>query len=81
MGDVERGLLVTDLMGFGVDLVSGDCSQGAFGYRIEKGRVTHPVHEITNAGNLAQMLQDVDAVGNDLVFRGSSAAPTGASAA
>ncbi|HVQ29963.1 MAG TPA: TldD/PmbA family protein, partial [Vicinamibacteria bacterium] len=73
---VERGLLVTDLMGFGVDLVSGDYSQGAFGYWIEKGRVTHPVHEVTIAGNLAQMLLDVDAVGNDLVFRGSSAAPT-----
>ena len=38
--------------------------------------MTYPVHEITIAGNLAQMLQDVDAVGNDLVFRGSSAAPT-----
>lgn len=76
VGGVERGLLVTDLMGFGVDLVSGDYSQGAFGYWIENGRVTHPVHEITIAGNLAQMLKDVDAVGNDLVFRGSSAAPT-----
>lgn len=76
VAEVERGLLVTDLMGFGVDVVSGDYSQGAFGYWIEKGRVTHPVHEITIAGNLAQMLKDVDAVGNDVVFRGSSAAPT-----
>jgi PmbA protein len=76
LGEVERGLLVTDLIGFGVDLVSGDFSQGAAGHWIEKGRLVHPVHEITIAGNLKQMLMDVDAVGTDLVFRGSSASPT-----
>ena len=76
VGEVERGLLVTDLIGFGVDLVSGDFSQGAAGHWIEKGRLVHPVHEITIAGNLKQMLLDVDAVGSDLVFRGSSASPT-----
>ena len=76
VGEVERGLLVTDLMGFGVDVVSGDYSQGVFGYWIEKGRPVHPVHEVTIAGNLRQMLLDVDAVGNDLVFRGASASPT-----
>ena len=73
---VERGLYVTDLIGFGVDLVSGDYSQGAAGQWIEKGRFVHPVHEVTIAGNLKQMLMDVDAVGTDLVFRGSSASPT-----
>ena len=73
---VERGLYVTDLIGFGVDLVSGDYSQGAAGQWIEKGRFVHPVHEVTIAGNLEQMLVDVDAVGTDLVFRGSSASPT-----
>jgi PmbA protein len=73
---VERGLYVTDLIGFGVDLVSGDFSQGAAGQWIEKGRFAHPVHEVTIAGNLKQMLMDVDAVGTDLVFRGSSASPT-----
>jgi PmbA protein len=73
---VERGLYVTDLIGFGVDLVSGDYSQGAAGQWIEKGKLVHPVHEVTIAGNLKQMLQDVDAVGNDLEFRGSSASPT-----
>jgi PmbA protein len=73
---VERGLLVTDLIGFGIDLVSGDYSQGAAGHWIEKGKLVHPVHEITIAGNLKQMLLDVDAVGNDLEFRGASAAPT-----
>jgi PmbA protein len=73
---VERGLLVTDLIGFGVDLVSGDYSQGAAGHWIENGKVLYPVHEVTIAGNLKQMLLDVDAVGTDLVFRGSVAAPT-----
>jgi PmbA protein len=76
VGEVDRGLFVTDLIGFGVDLVSGDFSQGAAGHWIEKGRFVHPVHEVTIAGNLKQMLLDVDAVGSDLVFRGSSAAPT-----
>jgi len=73
---VERGLYVTDLIGFGVDLVSGDYSQGAAGHWIEKGRLVHPVHEVTIAGNLKDMLKDVDAVGNDLVFRSSIASPT-----
>jgi PmbA protein len=73
---VERGLYVTDLIGFGVDLVSGDYSQGAAGQWIEKGRLVHPVHEVTIAGNLNQMLRDVDAVGDDLEFRGSTASPT-----
>jgi PmbA protein len=76
IGEVERGLFVTDLIGFGVDLVSGDYSQGAVGHWIERGRLVHPVHEVTIAGNLKEMLQDVDAVGNDLEFRGSIAAPT-----
>jgi PmbA protein len=76
LAEVDAGLYVTDLIGFGVDLVSGDFSQGAAGHWIEKGRLTHPVHEVTIAGNLKGMLMDVDAVGNDLVFRGSSASPT-----
>jgi PmbA protein len=73
---VERGLYVTDLIGFGVNVVTGDYSQGAAGHWIEHGRLTHPVHEVTIAGNLKEMLRDVDAVGTDLVFRGSSASPT-----
>ena len=43
---------------------------------VEGGRITFPVHEVTIAGNLKQMLLDVDAVGSDLIFRGSSASPT-----
>jgi PmbA protein len=73
---VARGLYVTDLIGFGVNVVTGDYSQGAVGHWIESGRLAHPVHEVTIAGNLRDMLRDVDAVGNDLVFRGSSASPT-----
>lgn len=76
VGDVGAGFYVTDLIGFGVDLVSGDFSQGAAGQWIDGGRLTHPVHEVTIAGNLRDMLRDVDAVGRDLVFRGSSASPT-----
>ncbi len=76
LAGVDRGLYVTDLIGFGVDLVSGDYSQGAVGHWIEKGRLVHPVHEVTIAGNLKQMLLDVDAMGTDLEWRGSSASPT-----
>jgi PmbA protein len=76
VGGVRRGLYVTDLVGFGVNVVTGDYSQGAVGHWIENGRLVHPVHEVTIAGNLKEMLRDVDAVGNDLVFRGGSAAPT-----
>ncbi|MGD8898086.1 MAG: TldD/PmbA family protein [Acidobacteriota bacterium] len=75
-GGVDRGLYVTDLIGFGVNVVTGDYSQGAVGHWIENGRLTHPVHEVTIASNLKDMLGGVDAVGNDLVFRGSSASPT-----
>ena len=52
IGSVERGLYVTDLIGFGVNVVTGDYSQGAVGHWIENGRLTHPVHEVTIAGNL-----------------------------
>jgi PmbA protein len=76
VGGVAHGLYVTDLIGFGVNVVTGDYSQGAVGRWIEGGRLGHPVHEVTIAGNLRDMLRDVDAVGSDLVFRGSSASPT-----
>lgn len=76
VGEVDHGFHVTDLIGFGVDLVSGDYSQGAAGHWIESGRLAHPVHEVTIAGNLKTMLHDVDAVGNDLAFRSSTASPT-----
>jgi len=73
---IEEGLLLTDLMGFGVNLTTGDFSRGAQGFWIEKGRVTYPVTEINLSGNLKEMLAGIDAVGNDLLWRGSSAAPS-----
>jgi PmbA protein len=73
---VDAGLYVTSLMGFGVNTVTGDYSRGAAGLWIEKGELTHAVEEVTVAGNLAEMLRHVTAIGNDLVFRGAVAAPT-----
>ena len=74
--DIEQGLLLTDLMGFGVNMTTGDFSRGAQGFWIEKGKVTYPVTEINLSGNLKDMLAGIDAVGSDLLWRGSSAAPS-----
>jgi PmbA protein len=76
IGAVTAGLYVTSLMGFGTNVVTGDYSRGATGLWIENGQLTHAVEEITIAGNLAEMLRNVTAIGNDLVFRGSVASPT-----
>lgn len=76
IGAIPAGLYVTSLMGFGVNLVTGDYSRGATGLWIENGQLTHAVEEVTIAGNLADMLRNVTAIGNDLVFRGSVACPT-----
>ena len=73
---IPAGLYVTSLMGFGINLVTGDYSRGATGLWIENGELTHAVEEVTIAGNLAEMLRNVTAIGNDLVFRGSAASPT-----
>ena len=76
IGDVKNGLYVTETMGFGVNLVTGDYSQGASGLWIENGELAYPVEEITIAGNLKDMYKNIVAVGDDLVFHGASAAPT-----
>jgi PmbA protein len=76
IGAVTAGLYVTSLMGFGTNMVTGDYSRGATGLWIENGQLTHAVEEITIAGNLAEMLRNVTAIGNDLKFRGSVASPT-----
>jgi PmbA protein len=76
IADVPAGLYVTSLMGFGTNLVTGDYSRGATGLWIENGELTHAVEEVTIAGNLAEMLRNITAIGNDLVFRGSVASPT-----
>jgi len=73
---IKKGLLVCKIMGFGANPVNGDYSLGANGCLISNGELATPVHEITLAGNLSTMLPDIDAVGNDLVWRGSSGAPS-----
>ena len=65
-----RGLLVTELMGFGVNLLTGDYSRGASGFWVEGGAISHPVEEITIAGNLREMFANVVAAGSDLERRG-----------
>jgi PmbA protein len=59
------GLLVTELMGQGVNYVTGDYSRGASGFWVEKGQIAYPVHEITIAGNMKNMLKGIEAVGAD----------------
>jgi PmbA protein len=73
---VHSGLYVTELIGFGVNGVTGDYSRGAAGLWIENGRLAYPVEEITIAGNLLDMLMAIDGVGNDLVLRDRTASPT-----
>jgi PmbA protein len=76
IADVPNGLYVLQTMGFGVNLVTGDYSQGATGLWIDNGELAFPVEEITIAGNLKDMFRNVSAIGNDLEFRSSGAVPT-----
>jgi len=73
---VQQGLYVTEFLGFGVNLVTGDYSRGASGLWIENGEPAYPVEEITVAGSLRDMLNNISEIGTDLEFRGSTAAPT-----
>jgi PmbA protein len=73
---VSNGFYVTELIGSGVNIVTGDYSRGAAGVWIRNGELAFPVSEVTIAGNLTNMLMDVEAIGSDLEFRGSTAAPT-----
>jgi len=66
-----RGLFVTELMGQGVNYVTGDYSRGAAGFWVEDGRIAYPVHEVTIAGNLRQMFKDITAIGADVYTQGS----------
>ncbi len=65
------GLLVTELLGHGVNMVTGDYSRGAAGFWVENGVILHPVEEITIAGNLREMFKQIVAVGNDVLIQGS----------
>lgn len=73
---IKRGLYVVELIGFGVNTVTGDYSRGAVGIWVENGEFVHPVQEVTIAGNLREMFNNIEMVGNDLTFLGSIAAPT-----
>ena len=65
------GLLVTELLGHGINMVTGDYSRGAAGFWVENGVIVHAVEEITVAGNLADMFQQIVAIGNDVLVQGS----------
>lgn len=73
---VKEGLYVTELVGSGVNPVTGDYSRGAVGLWIENGELAYPVEEITIAGNLKEMLSNIEMIGDDLEFRGRIASPT-----
>ncbi|MDR3352721.1 MAG: metalloprotease PmbA [Zoogloeaceae bacterium] len=69
--EMRRGLFVTELLGHGVNSVTGDYSRGAAGFWVEEGEIVHPVEEITIAGNLRDMFRNIRAIGRDLQIRGS----------
>jgi PmbA protein len=73
---IPNGFYVTELMGFGVNIVTGDYSRGAAGLWIRDGELAFAVSEVTIAGNLVDMLLNLETIGSDLDFRGSVAAPT-----
>jgi PmbA protein len=73
---IKSGLYVTELIGFGVNGVTGDYSRGAVGQWIENGELAYPVEEVTVAGNLLEMFAAIDGVGDDLVLRDRTVAPT-----
>jgi len=76
IASTERGLLVTELIGMGFNPVTGDYSRGAAGLWIEAGEIVGPVEELTIAGNFANMLMDIDAIGSDILWLGSTASPS-----
>jgi PmbA protein len=76
IGSVKSGLYLTEMIGFGVNLVTGDYSRGAGGMWIENGEFAHPVQEVTIAGNLKEMFRAVEMIGNDLRWRSPVASPT-----
>lgn len=76
IAETERGLYVTEMMGFGFNAVTGDFSRGASGFWIENGRFAHPVSELTVSSNLDAMLKGIDRVADDLELKTATAAPT-----
>ena len=76
IGSVKSGLYVTELIGFGVNGVTGDYSRGAVGLWIDNGELAYPVEEVTVAGNLLEMFGAIEGIGNDLVMRDRTVSPT-----
>src|SRR5271169_3539528 len=76
IGEIKDGLYVTEFLGHGANLVTGDYSRGASGMWIVNGELAYPVEEITVAGNLKEMFSNISEIGSDLEFRGSVASPT-----
>jgi PmbA protein len=76
IGEIKDGLYVTEFLGQGANLVTGDYSRGASGLWIVNGELAYPVEEITVAGNLKDMFMNISEIANDLEFRGSVASPT-----
>jgi PmbA protein len=76
ISEIKDGLYVTEFLGHGANLVTGDYSRGASGLWISGGELAYPVEEITVAGNLKEMFFNICEIGNDLEFRGAVACPT-----
>jgi PmbA protein len=76
IAEIKDGLYVTEFLGHGANLVTGDYSRGASGLWISNGELSYPVEEITVAGNLKEMFMNISEIANDLEFRGSTASPT-----
>ena len=76
ISEIKDGLYVTEFLGHGANLVTGDYSRGASGLWISGGELAYPVEEITVAGNLKEMFLNISEIGNDLEFRGAVACPT-----
>lgn len=72
LAQMGSGLLVTELIGFGINIVTGDYSRGAFGFWVENGKIDYPVQEITIAGNLRDMFMSIEGVGADVDIRRST---------
>ena len=73
---VDKGLYLTKTLGQGTMPTTGDISKGAYGIWIEKGELTYPVTEITFSGNLGEILNNIEMIGNDLELRRKIAGPT-----
>jgi len=73
---ISKGLYVINLIGFGINTVTGDFSKGAEGFWIQNGQLSHPVHEVTIAGNMLEMMHNIQMIGDDLQFYGSVSSPS-----